>query len=189
MATSASPSRHVLGWKTTNASIPQRGPEQNNKHITVARASTFEQLWKDRVNISKTGSPRIGQKRSIAQVDGTEEHTNPPLQEWRSQVFDVSGDKKDNASMVEGDNDVDNETPNAKVVTKEDGDETEPSTAESKTTTTTLLTSFHASQEGSVPLEEQFIIQEEASQKTLENLVRGKLNLQDTHRLLTMYRM
>ncbi len=139
----------------------------------MARAMTFEQVWKDRVDIPKAGSPRIGQKRSIAQVDGTEEHTKPSPQEWRSPVLGVSDDKKENAGMVKGDDEMENETPNARVVNKEEESGTEPSTAESKTTTTTLMTSFHASQEGPVPLEEQFVIQEETSQKTLEDLVRG----------------
>ncbi len=187
MATSASPSRHVLGWKTTNASIQQRGSEENNKPVILARASTFEQLWKDRADIPKLGSPRIGQKRSIAQVDGTEEHKKLSLQKWGSPVLEVSEDKKASAGVVKGDVEVENQGLNARVVNKEEESGTEPSTAESKTTTTTLMTSFHASQEGPVPLEEQFVIQEETSQKTLEDLVRGKLD-QDTHRLLTMHR-
>lgn len=47
--------------------------------------------------------------------------------------------------------------------------------SESKATMDVLSASFHASQEGPPPLEEQFDIQEEASQQTLESLVSNKL--------------
>ena len=47
--------------------------------------------------------------------------------------------------------------------------------SDAKATTNILSASFHASQEGSPPLEEQFDIQEEASQQTLESLVSIKL--------------
>ena len=176
MATSASPSRHVLGWKTTNASIKQRGLEVNNKPITVTKGLTFEQVSKDRINLPQAGSPRIGQKRSIAQVDGTEEYNRPPLQQWGSPVLPATKDKKENAMMVEDDDETEIEGQNIRAVKKGEEGENKPSTAESKTTTTTPLTSFHASQEGPVPLEEQFVIQEETSQRTLENLVREKLD-------------
>ena len=55
---------------------------------------------------------------------------------------------------------------------KEEHDLTETSSTESNPTTiNAILTSFHASQEGLQPLEEQFDIQDEASQMTLEKLV------------------
>ncbi|ERF73587.1 hypothetical protein EPUS_07521 [Endocarpon pusillum Z07020] len=169
MAISPSPSRQVLGWKTTNASIKQGVLEVNNKHITVTKASIFEQVSKDRVNLPRAGSPRIGQKRSIAQVDGTEQYDRPPLQQRGSPLLPTTEDKQENAVMVEDDDETKNEGQNVGAVKKGEEDDNEPSTAESKTTTTSL-TSFHASQEGPVPLEEQFIIQEETSQNTLENL-------------------
>jgi hypothetical protein len=58
-----------------------------------------------------------------------------------------------------------------KPVKDEEDDPTEPPQAETKPIPISLPTSFHASQEGPLPVEEQFDIQDETSQKTLETLV------------------
>lgn len=100
-----------------------------------------------------------------------EEDNRPPLQHRGSPVLPVTEDKEENAATVEDDDEMKNEGQNVGAVKKGEEDENERATAELKTTTSPL-TSFHASQEGPVPLEEQFVIQEETSQKTLENLVR-----------------
>jgi hypothetical protein len=177
MAASASPCRLALSDKTTNASLQQWAYCKHNKPIAVTKASTFEHLRKNVVAIPKEASPRVGQKRSIAQVDGAEEYTwsFSPLQE-HSKITKLEDEVK--ASAQE---EVDKDSEHKKAMRgsmreeEEDDDETELA-AKSKAITNALSSSFHASQEGPVPIEEQFVIQDETSQKTLENLVRANIH-------------
>jgi hypothetical protein len=120
-------------------------------------------------------SPRVGQKRSFAQVDGAEEYTRSMSPQQEQPTITKIEDEVEAAAHKE----VGKEPEHDKMIggsikeeEEEDDDENEPSAATSKAITSALSSSFHASQEGPVPIEEQFMIQDEASQKTVENLVR-----------------
>lgn len=145
--------------------------------MTVTQAPTFEQLRKNFVAFPNEGSPKIGQKRSIAQVDGTEEHTQSPIKQSEPPAITKLEDDIDTPVKEEVDSEAEDESVIGRVTKEEDDidDETKPSASKSNATTSTLLSSFHASQEVPVPIEEQFIIQDETSQKTLENLVSGNV--------------
>jgi hypothetical protein len=178
MAASASPCRLALSDKTTNASLQQWAYCKHNKPIAVTKASTFEHLRRNVVAIPKEASPRVGRKRSIAQVDGAEEYTwrFSPLQE-HSKITKLEDDVEA-AAQEEADKYSEHKKAmggSMKEEEEEDDDETE-SAAKSKAITNALSSSFHASQEGPVPIEEQFVIQDETSQKTLENLVSANIH-------------
>jgi len=123
-------------------------------------------------------SPRVGQKRSFAQVDGAEEYTRSmsPQQEHltitklEDEVEAVAHEKIEEES--EHDKVIEGSMKEEEEEKAKDDDENRSSAATSKAITSALSSSFHASQEGPVPIEEQFVIQDEASQKTVENLVR-----------------
>jgi hypothetical protein len=170
MATPASPSRRVLGNKTTNAFIRQRVHDKNNEPTILIEASIVEQLREKVAAFQKQGGLHAGQKRSISQVDGAEEYEQSPMREGRLSQLTMEEQRlvkkeEDEDDVMEPDSEV------GKALKHEEDDTTEASSSESKATTDTLLTSFHASQEGRLPIEEQFDIQDETSQKTLENLV------------------
>jgi hypothetical protein len=155
MAAPASPMRRVLGDKTTNASLHVYRHDGGIK-ATPKKIHISPRFHDDEVIFLREENPKIGQKRSIAQVDGTEEH-----EESRSRQASLSRGTKAETDVVV-------------IKEEEDSDAEEPSSAETKATHETKLTSFHESQEGPLPLEEQFEIQEEASQRTLEKLVSAR---------------
>jgi hypothetical protein len=168
MATTASPARRVLGNKTTNAFIRQRVHDKNNEPTILIEALIVEQLRDNVVVFQKQGSLQAGQKRSISQVDGADEHEQSLTRQGRLSPLTMEEQrlvKKEEDDVARLDSEV------GRALKHEGDDRTETSFSESKTTTDTLLTSFHASQEGPPPIEEQFDIQDEPSQKTLENLV------------------
>jgi hypothetical protein len=199
--------------KSTNAFVQHHGRDSNE--TTKMNFWTFKMLRKDAVALEKAApAPKIGQKRSIAQVDGTAEHDPSLLKhEASSPVKEFSEDVKESLSE-DGEDATEAKIQMESVVNKEDDDATEaesepetdlenvpkkeedgateakrepetvlenvpkkeevatePLSAESKATTNMPLASFHASQEGPLQIEEQFDIQDEASQETLENLV------------------
>jgi hypothetical protein len=190
MASPASPTRGVLRKKSTNAFVQHQGHDSNE--TTKMNFWTFKLLRKDAVALEKAApAPKIGQKRSIAQVDGTAEHEPSPLKhEASSPVKGFSEDEKEGLSE-DGEDATEAKIQMESVVNKEEDDATEaesepetvldnvpkkedatePLSAESKATTNMPLASFHASQEGPLPIEEQFDIQDEASQEILEKLV------------------
>jgi hypothetical protein len=171
MATPATPARRVLGNKTTNAFIQQRVHDKNNDPTILIEASIVEQLRDKVVAFQKQGSLQAGQKRSISQVDGADEHEQSLMRQGR--LSPLTMEEQRLVKKEEDEDDVaklDSEV--GRALKHEEDDRTEASLSESKTTTDTLLTSFRASQEGPLPIEEQFDIQDEPSQKTLENLVR-----------------
>lgn len=136
----------------------------------------FEQMRKEVAAFQEEESPKLGQKRSIEQVDGTEERENSQLKQGppsplvaKPEVEKIEKELKENHDDTPNPEIENASTP--KQDEKEEEEVTDPSPAESKTTTSTLLTSFHASQEGPLPIEEQFDIQDEASQKIVDNLV------------------
>lgn len=82
MAAPASPSRRALENKSTNASIPHRGqvkPNQKPTKLISMVSSTQSQTDSDLRTVGSENrivpdNPKIGQKRSIEHVDGSEEH-------------------------------------------------------------------------------------------------------------------
>ena len=153
MAAPPSPTRRVLADKTPNASIKCRAYETLPKQQADC-------LMRDERTISiecavdtkgrMTLTPKAGQKRRIQDVDGTEDQEQQRL------------DRGGSAS------------PRMVLPTEPTSEADERdfiSTAQTRSTTSTLLTSFHASQDPSMPVEDQFDIQEEMSQRTLDKIV------------------
>jgi hypothetical protein len=199
MATLDPPSRCALADKTPNAYLQNRGHENNVKATLSMKSPTIMHLQMRTGASEKKCHPKIGQKRSIAYVDGTEEHEQLLLREGSPSVLkepefrresisdkkqDVGGEREsgswsaskneeNDASKLSGvESEATTITSSAKeAVPKMEDDSGESSSADSKEMASTLLTSFHASQEGPLPIEEQFDILDEASQKTLETLV------------------
>lgn len=187
MVAAASPTRRVLGDKPTNASLHQ------GRH-TVTKTSTFEHVRKHVPPYQKERTPKVGEKRSIDHVDGTEEHAQALLKCGASlRLMEPAGGMKTASAVEEGDDMEQRECARESELVKEqdemkepgsvteiaakddEPDTTEPSPAtQSEIMTTAPVASFHPSQEGSLPIEEQFDIQYEASQNTLENLVSKK---------------
>lgn len=173
MAAPASPVRRPLADKTTNASIKDR-KHDDKKKMTQLKAYSFTPLRNDSAGFDKTDDPKIGHKRSIDLVDGAQEREQAdskheacePMRETKVKIGGLVKENGDYAMKSESDHET---------APKQAGDdaETEPKSEDSKATTSTLLTSFHASQEGPLPIEEQFAIQDEVSQDTLETLVSG----------------
>lgn len=168
MVAPTSPARRALANKTTNSSIKNR-KHDNKKKMTQLKAYSFTPP-----GFEKAVAPKIGCKRSIDHVDGAQEREQAvlkheacePMKETKVKIEGVLKEDEDYGMKSENDH---------KVAPKQEGDngETEAKSEDSKETTSTLLTSFHASQEGPLPIEQQFDIQDEASQNTLETLVSG----------------
>lgn len=185
MAAPVSPSRRVLADKSTNASVQYHGHDNNNK-VTEMKPWVCTDMRNVPVTFDTEAEPKIGQKRSIVHVDGAEEREQDglkkevcePVKEVKEKTEVKLKEDEDDAAISEGE---------CRSVSKEEGDdaETEQKSEDSNATTGTkeegdeagtannLLSSFHASQEGPLPHEEQFEIQDEVSQNTLETLVRG----------------
>jgi hypothetical protein len=175
--------------KTTNASLQSWAYAQHNKPVAVTKASAFEHLQRHPVTLPKAASPIVGRKRSFAQVDGAEEDTRSmsPQQEQstitkledEAEVTEKEEIGKESVhEQVVGDSvNEEKEEKEERVQEKEErveekeDEENGSSAATSKAMTSALSSSFHASQEGPVPLEEQFVILDEASQNTVDNLV------------------
>jgi hypothetical protein len=151
MAALASPSRRVLENKSTNASILthriHHGSNQKPSRLTAVAPA---RVPNENTGTLITKSPKIGQKRSIEHVDGSDEHIvlgsgKPP------------GDSRQNESLS--------------TRWSDDTIRQSQSQPDSKSSTQTVSSSAPTSQEGSFQVEEQFHIPYEASQKTLEELV------------------
>ena len=182
VATASSPTRRVLGDKPTNALMHQRAP-------AMTKIFALEHEGKDAVMIQKERTPQIGQKRSIEHVDGTEEHAQSLSKSAVSPQLTEPEDAKPTTPVKEDDDKEQTGHLIRRATSEAENDTTEPGTAAGSTGSTAmegkhneiepsptssdikrgpLLTSFHASQEGSLPIEDQFDIQDEASQRTLE---------------------
>jgi hypothetical protein len=102
------------------------------------------------MEVDRGVSPKAGQKRRIHQVDGTEEQEQHE-RERASPALSLT------------------------VLPTEPNSETDErdflSTSQSKGSTSSASTSFHIPQESSGPAEEQFEIQDEMSQRTLDKIV------------------
>ena len=156
MAIITSPSRRVLGDKTTNASVRQRASHDELKTNLDALTTrepvlsvkpTSEQRHRAGV------TPKVGQKRRIEEVDGPED---PP------QLGQETPRSTSSLSQTLGELDSD----------KSDGGKAQSKNQDKATTTTHLLvSSFRASQELPMQIEDQFEIQEEMSQQTLDQIV------------------
>ena len=156
MTAPPSPARRVLSDKTPNASMKRRGHETTPKQ-------RFDDLMRDELKIgighavdmrvSVKITPRAGQKRRIHEVDGTQDQ-------------DHEQHRRDRAGST---------SPLSVLLTEfnseaDEGNLLSPSQS-NENTSSTLLTSFQTSQEHLLPAEEQFDIQEEMSQRTLDKIV------------------
>ena len=174
MAVPVSPCQSAqVDRKTNNALVQKQRLDKNHEATTVDTASTVERLQKNVLALPKGGSPKIGQKRSIAQVNGTEESTQSLVTQAEPLAPTLPEDEIERVPQKEDDDAEEAKGVIEKVIKEEEDDETTLSVADSKAITSTLFTSFHASKEGPVKLKEQFGIQDEVSQKMLENLVSG----------------
>jgi hypothetical protein len=151
MSTPVSPTRRVLGDKTPNASLKRRAHEPLLKpQFDYSIPDELRALIKTAdMRIGRNIAPTAGQKRRIHEVDGTEE------QEQRGQ--DRTGSKSPLTAP-----------PSATSEADEGGSS---STVQENSTTSTLLASSHASQESLMLVEEQFDIQDEMSQQSLDKIV------------------
>ena len=157
MAAPPSPVRRVLGDKTPNASMKRRG------HETIPKQQ-FDDLMRDEpktgighavdVKVRVRVTPRAGQKRRIHEVDGTQD------QDHEQHGRDRAGSTSPLSVMLTEPNSEADEGSFLSLSQSKD------------TTSSTLLTSFQPSQEHLLPAEEQFDIQEEMSQRTLDKIVR-----------------
>jgi hypothetical protein len=156
MSTPTSPTRRVLGDKTPNASLKRRAHEPLLKPpLDYSMPDEPRALTKTAVDmrIGRTIAPTTGQKRRIHEVDGTEE------QEQRDP------DRTGSTSPL---------TILAPEPTSEADEGDSSSTIQASSTTSTLLASSHASQASQEPLihvEDQFDIQDEMSQRSLDKIV------------------
>ena len=152
MSTPVSPTRRVLGDKTPNASLKRRAQEPLLKpQFDYAIPDELRALIKTAdMRIGRNIAPTAGQKRRIHEVDGTEE------QEQRGQ------DRKGSKSPL-------TVLPTEPTSEADEGDFS--SAVQANSTTSTFLASSHASQESLMPVEEQFNIQDEISQRSLDKIV------------------
>lgn len=153
MAQLNSPSRRVLGDKTTNASIRPQHLSKTVKNPTLTRDSlslSYGQPTHSPRTSMLFKSPRAGQKRRIDEVEDAEKHDSQ--QSTDTQRLSEAGDWLSDESSHMDDMMVD-------------------STSHSKSTAQTSLTSFHASQIEQEPAEVQFEIPDEMSQRTLDKMV------------------
>ena len=147
-----SPARRALGNLTTNASIkPQtsvktwRNPASSRDSLTVSFGETTRSPKPSVV----FKSPRIGQKRSIEEVEDPERNESQHSTDTQplSQATEPLSDSlEDSAMMVD-------------------------STTNTRSTAPTSMTSFKDSQAEPEPPEVQFEIHEEMSQRTLDKMV------------------
>ena len=153
MSTPVSPTRRVLGDKTPNASLKRRAHEPLLKpQFDYSIPDEPRALIKTTTDmrIGRNIAPMVGQKRRIHEVDGIEE------QEQRGP------DRTGSISPL-------TVLPTKPTSETDEGDFS--STVQASSTTSTLLTSSHASQESLMHVEDQFDIQDEMSQRSLDKIV------------------
>ena len=153
MSTPLSPTRRVLGDKTPNASLKRRTHEPLLKpQFGYSIPDEPRALIKTAADmrIGRNIAPTAGQKRRIHEVDGTEE------QEQRGQYRTGS-----TSPLIV--------LPTEPTPEADEGDFS--SAVQASSITSTLLTSSHASQESFMHVEDQFDIQDEMSQRSLDKIV------------------
>lgn len=149
-----SPMRRVLGNKTTNASVRPSSPAKTWKHPTTSSdklSVSFGESKRSPRSPQLFKSPRIGQKRRIDEVEHHDRHDSQQSTDTQrlSQATDLLSD--DSSEME---------------------DLLVDSTENTKSTAHTSLTSFQASQNEPEPVEVEFQIPDEMSQRTLDKMVR-----------------
>jgi hypothetical protein len=147
-----SPARRVLADKTPNASLRRAldlMPKPYFDHPVVEEPKDFIK-HPVQMEVDRRVSPRTGQKRRIDEVDGTEEQ--------EQQRRDKAGSASPLTVLP---TELDSETDDRDFM----------STSQTKSATSSALSSFHVSQGSAVPVEDQFEIQDEMSQQTLDKIV------------------
>jgi hypothetical protein len=152
----ASPNRRVLGEKSTNASINLLEHGQSNKGSTQPLSTTVK---------TQIASPlRAGTKRRYQEV-GSSSFEEPYKKYHNARA--LSGPEITPKPVIE---ETDEES-NSFMSSMIESHSTNTSSGSLQTSTNTILSSFHPSQEPSQPIEEQFEIIQEESQRTLEQIV------------------
>ena len=189
-----SPSRPALSIKSTNASLLPRVSNYSLKPLISPARTTTRVISVEYADGQGQSSPRAGQKRKLDALNDLEavqlQRGDGPgkvmalavrrpaetdkLQRVASGLRDVDRDvdvEMESESEGDGETVAPSSSSSPCQAMAMDATRTLSSTQESKAVSSSLLTSFHASQEGPVPLEEQFQIHEETSQRTLDSLV------------------
>ena len=152
----ASPNRPILGEKSTNALVNKQEHGQNTKGSAQHLGTT--------VNIQLASPLQAGRKRRYHEVESSSfEHARGKQEIARAGLGSQAISKPVIAETFE-----ESESFMSSMI---DSYSVNESCASLQTSTSTLLTSFHASQEPSQPIEEQFEIVQEESQRTLEQIV------------------
>ena len=151
----ASPSRPVLGEKSTNALVNKQEYGQNTKGSTQLLGTTVNTL----------ASPlQAGRKRRYHEV----ESSSFEYARGKQEIARAGLGSQASSKPVTAETDEESESFMSSMI---DAHSVNESCESLQTSTSTLLTSFHASQEPSQPIEEQFEIVQEESQRTLEQIV------------------
>lgn len=152
----ASPNRRVLGEKSTNASINML------EHVQSTKGST--QPLQTTVMTQITSPMRAGTKRRYRDVEsGSFEE---PYEKYHNARARAGPQITPKPVIEETDEELD-----SFMSSMIESHSTSTSSGSLQTSTNTILTSFHPSQEPSQPIEEQFEIIQEESQRTLEQIV------------------
>lgn len=151
-----SPNRRVLGEKSTNASVHTQEHGQIGKGSTQLSSITSK---------SQLASPRrAGIKRRYQDIDsGSFEETDEKSRSARG----CSGPHITSRPTIE-ETDEESDSFMSSMI---ESHSTNTSSGSLQTSLTSVSASFHPSQEPSQPLEEQFEIIREESQRTLEQIV------------------
>lgn len=148
-----SPARRVLADKTPNASV-RRAHDSMAKHYVDSSKSTEHEACMNHsveMEVRRNVAPKAGQKRRLHEVDGTEEQYQPGHHRTGSTSPGAAPPTEPNSESDDGDFLTSRQT---------------------ESTASTTSTSFHSSQEPVVTTEDQFGIEEEMSQQTLDKIVR-----------------
>ena len=152
----ASPNRPVLGEKSTNALVNKQEHRQNTKENA--------QLLSTAVNTRLASPLQAGKKRRYHEVESSSvEHDRGKQEIARAKLGPQTV-----SQPVIADTNEESESFMSSMI---DIHSVNESCESLQTSTSTALTSFLASQEPSQPIEEQFEIVQEESQRTLEQIV------------------
>lgn len=152
----ASPNRRVLSEKSTNASVNMLEHAQSTKGSTQPLNTTVK---------TQSASPlRVGTKRRYHEVGSSS--FEEPYEKYHNACA-RSGPQITPKPVIE-ETDEESDSFMSSMI---ESHSTSTSSGSLQTSTNTILSSFHPSQEPSQPIEEQFEIIQEESQRTLEQIV------------------
>ena len=191
MATPTSPVRRALAQKSANASLNvNKATKPINKPSLPQTAQLPPRGYSakpDLISEEEYVSPRLGQKRKaediVRHTPGRKRRVSkavPPLPVKKATISDLEDDVEDDHEVAKSDS---QDSDNTELLSDPISNDSLPDTDhgdmmgspdDTNSTGQTTLPSFHASQEGPGPVDVQFEIPEEMSQRTLDNLVSVK---------------